>query len=409
MNYYNPTKYLNYLRQSLGNNKRHIGFLLSAGCPLSIRTGDDKKPLIPDIAGLTNNICERLNEDRLDKYCEVCYAICHSTGAPPNIEKILSHVRGLKQIIYGGSFNGLSKEVLESLEKKICDAIIEEVSKELPCNDSPYHKLALWIGSIERDYPINLFTTNYDFLMEQALEDCRVAFFDGFIGTKKAFFDINEIEADSLPAKWVRLWKLHGSINWHYDKDNNYIWRGISNTGVSLIHPSHLKYDQSRRMPYLAMMDRLKCFLKEKGSVLVISGYSFNDEHINEVIIQGLQNNPLAIAFGLLHGNLVKYFNAIQLAKERSNLTLLARDGAIIGRQEGIWKLDSTDGLKGNITETIKISTNEGNIDSVELEIGDFAKLTYFLEDMLTESIFTEHNLNLVNEENDISGGETLA
>ncbi len=35
--------------------------------------------------------------------------------------------------------------------------------------------------------PIELFTTNYDLLLEEALEDEEIPYFDGFVGSKKSF------------------------------------------------------------------------------------------------------------------------------------------------------------------------------------------------------------------------------
>jgi hypothetical protein len=42
-------------------------------------------------------------------------------------------------------------------------------------------------------------------------------------------------------------------------------------------------------MPYLAMLDRLRAFLKQPAGVLIIAGFSFGDDHLNEIIVQGLQ------------------------------------------------------------------------------------------------------------------------
>ena len=56
---------------------------------------------------------------------------------------------------------------------------------------------------------------------------------------------------------------------------------------MRVIHPSYMKYQESRRMPYLAMVDRLRAFLKQPTSTLILCGYSFRDEHVNEVYRDG--------------------------------------------------------------------------------------------------------------------------
>ncbi|MCZ8488372.1 SIR2 family protein [Vibrio lentus] len=43
--------------------------------------------------------------------------------------------------------------------------------------NTPYHDLCTWIGSIDRRMPIELFTTNYDLLLEEALEDEEIPYF----------------------------------------------------------------------------------------------------------------------------------------------------------------------------------------------------------------------------------------
>ena len=135
-----------------------------------------------------------------------------------------------------------------------------------------------------------------------------------------------------------------------YDGISTKIVRSFSRAKVRiriielLIHPSHLKYDESRRMPYFVMIDRLRGFLRHGGQpvALFISGYSFGDEHLNAAIVESLNANASAACFTLQHGVLENYPNAIALAKEHSNLSVLASDRAIIRRQEGPWTTSAT-------------------------------------------------------------------
>src|SRR5699024_3006064 len=99
---------------------------------------------------------------------------------------------------------------------------------------------------------------------------------------------------------------------------------------------------------------RLKNFLMTHSSTLFITGYSFSDVHINDVLIQGLQSNPTAMVFALLYGELddLKYKKAKSYASKVPNLSLLAFDKAVIGRQEGSWFLRDDEILK-DITSSI--------------------------------------------------------
>ena len=57
-----PYRQIKILQQALASDKSRIAFLLGAGCPVSIRIedGDDNKPLIQDIAKLTEVICNTI-------------------------------------------------------------------------------------------------------------------------------------------------------------------------------------------------------------------------------------------------------------------------------------------------------------------------------------------------------------
>ena len=47
-------------------------------------------------------------------------------------------------------------------------------------------------------------------------------------------------------------------------------------------------------MPYLMLQDQLRNFFKSQSATLIAVGYSFSDEHINDLIAQGLRSNPNA-------------------------------------------------------------------------------------------------------------------
>lgn len=388
---------VSYIQQALSQSKKSLGLFLGAGCPLSIKIANSEStdPLIPDVAGLTSIILEKLKgADDAPSNCDRLVSQIIEDGLPnPNIEDILSQLRLMKQVVGKGKVREFNSADLEELDKDICKVISVEVNKELPNKNTPYHNLAIWARSIPRAKPIHLFTSNYDLLIEQALEETSCPYFDGFVGSKNAFFDLGTVEDEQLlDPRWTRLWKIHGSVNWKIDKNKNII-RGNSVSGDEqyLIYPSHLKYDQSRKMPYLALLDRLKYFLLTPSTVLFTSGYSFSDEHINDVIMQSLKSNPSAMAFAFLYGKLdsPNYLKAKDCALQIPNLSLIAFDKGVIGRQVGEWTL-ANDDLIGEIPahSVSKIVKNEGEGEQVkevvlyEITLGDFEKLGQFLKEM---------------------------
>ncbi len=270
------------------------------------------------------------------------------------------------------------------------------VEAKLPGDDTPYHQLATWIGGIERAHSVEIFTPNYDLLAEQGLEARRVPYFDGFVGSHKAFFDLASMEQDKLPSRWARLWKVHGSINWWRTAEGNVERCGVTKVDEAsrqMIYPSHLKYDESRRLPYLAMLDRLRAFLSRGQSVLVTCGYSFSDFHLNEIITQGLSGNPNAVCFALLHGDRANYAEAVKQARKQSNLSLLAVDGAVLNTIECDWHSDAkTDHIfhgtavqNGEMKNRTKISA-----DTCKFLLGDFVAYGKFLTEQLEFRTGTE-------------------
>jgi hypothetical protein len=227
---------------------------------------------------------------------------------------------------------------------------------------------------VPRRSAVELFTTNYDVLLEQALEDRELPFFDGFVGSRNPFFDLRAIEDDSIPPRWTRLWKIHGCLTWILKSDGRVVRSqraGTAGEGL-LIHPSELKYDQSRRMPYLAMIDRLRAFLRRPSAFLVTVGYGYRDEHLNEVIVQGLRGNPNAAAFGLLYRNLNDEAGALELTvRAPLNLTLLARDRGCVRAEVGEWLIGTTGAAAaGPVTNPL----------------GDFAVFARFLKNFVPDS-----------------------
>lgn len=384
---HDPFRQLSFIRQALSQNRKPIGFFIGAGCPLSVRINERvidgmtvTDPLIWDVAGLTNAIAKQLQTKPKETWDKMSRIVEADGGDNSNIEYLLSRVRTLASVAGAGEVRGLKSDDLTSLDAAVCEIISKEVQRELPNKDTPYHNLAVWSRSIRRERPVHIFTTNYDLLLEQALEESSAPYFDGFVGTRKAFFDLGAVEDEELlPPRWTRLWKIHGSLNWRLERNQNVVRSDQSTDDQSyLIYPSHLKYDQSRKMPYLAMLDRLKAFLLSPSALLFVCGYSFADEHINDVICRSLQSNPSAQLFGGLFGKVEdpRYSLARRCALETPNLSLFGFDGAIIGRNLGQWASDDTDA----------IAVPEGIIEKVDADLsfrlGDFAALGALLRNL---------------------------
>jgi len=397
---HDPIRHLKYLRHSLSQDNEAIGFFVAAGCPLSIELPSEQWPLIPDVTGLTNSINESLANN--SEYKILTTELTKAKKIQnKNIEHILSFVRSLHLVAEGGEVRGLNEEQLLELEKTICEHIAKKINVELPKQETPYHRLCNWINSIDRKSAVEIFTTNYDLLLEQALENTQMPYFDGFVGSRKSFFDLRAVEENLIPNHWTRLWKIHGSINWYLESDGNKnkVHRSseIKDKASHLIYPSHLKYDESRKMPYLALIDQLSRFIRKKSSLLILCGYSFNDSHINDTILNALKANPTAMVLGLMYddynisdpvkGSVERYPDAYSVAKNQHNLNIWTYDKAIIGTSLGEWNYDwANESPDPDLTHFIHKDNRKDLPERDLVKLGDFSTFTSFLQKIIGTS-----------------------
>lgn len=400
---HNAAQQARNLRQVLQDDKQRIGCFMGAGCPLGIydASGSNSVVLIPAILELTKRVASGLDaadtaDGAASKYKAHWDALCTeckpADGQEPTVEDVLTELRTLANRRGSAEILGMSKKDLSALDDKVCALISAEMRKQLPAYRTSYHRFASWIGGVHRDSPAEIFTPNYDLLFEQALEQHPLPHFDGFVGSREPWFDLASIEHDTIPARWTRLWKLHGSINWEKNEETvngNKITRVVRVTreaaaGKVMIFPSHLKYDQSRRMPYLAMLDRLRAFFLGKDAPrLVVCGYSFLDDHLNEVLLDGLRGNRNAQCFALMYSSLKNHPRVVEYAEKQSNLTVLAWDGAVVGTRVGGYRSGTAGGNEHTpwlLEESV--AGGDPNLQQPRSRLGDFHYFGLFLEQL---------------------------
>jgi len=264
------------LKEILATPKQ-IGLLLGAGV--------SKACGLPNIYDLTIKAKELIKNE-------------HFLGLLDNsdtVEDILNKTQQLRVLLKSGKeINTLKESDIHDIEKNIKQVIFDELSIEI--NTENFYKLVVWLNFINRDYEKEIFTLNYDLLVEKALEKATLPYFSGFIGNVKPFFitdSVEDFKGIYVKQSFVKLWKLHGSLNFAKDKDDKiYIDNSIGETSENLlIYPSMDKYLSSRKAPYISYLDRFRKYLIDKEKIVFVLGYSFCDDHINEVIVNGLSNN----------------------------------------------------------------------------------------------------------------------
>jgi hypothetical protein len=279
-------------------------------------------------------------------------------------------LRRIRSLLTGiEEFAGFTQTTAAALESEIVAAIITELESPAPKLEAS-SAFASWAAGEFYTRPIEIFTVNYDLLLEMGLEQAGASYFDGFVGVLNAQFRPDLIEPrtgendETLPSSFVRLWKLHGSLNWLIAKDGAVVRTGapVRQSNMAAIYPSDEKYDESRRVPFVVLHDRFRRALAEPETLTFISGYSFGDAHLNEVILDSARRYPRSEIVVFCYAAIPAELNTSIL----QNLTILAPTEAIISGDRLPW-CDPTGPTSAEIWSDSKF------------RLGDFSALARFL------------------------------
>lgn len=312
-------------------NLKNLHFLLGAGA--SSDAIPAMKELIKIVGTEVENVERNINQsngknvDGLKNYYDSV-----KVNSSDNLESILGTLYSKKAYMEGvGEVDDLNSSLISLIEDKIytsinIDLASEEAQKSINIYKKLYQKLSLRNKDLSR---VNVFTTNNDLLSETALGYLNINYNNGFSGglsrtfnparfsytySRKVDLDMEKYEP---LENMVYLYKLHGSINWIECEDNSFF--NVKEIDVSkdtspsdktiLIYPTPLKQNRSLGSPYADLIREFKNKLLLQHGVLIIIGYSFSDEHINNAIYSALASNSslCVVIFGdYPNENLVK-------------------------------------------------------------------------------------------------------
>lgn len=234
--------------------------------------------------------------------------------SPKNLENILGTLYSKREYLKGvGESEPLNDFLIDIIESQIylsinidCTSSIAE--KSLALYKKLYQKLSLRNKDLAR---VNVFTTNNDLLSETALGYLNINYNNGFSsGLSRTFNPARfsytfskkvdpSIEKYEPLENMVYLYKLHGSISWIESDDNSFF--NIKEVDVTpneppldknvLIYPTPLKQNKSLGSPYADLIREFQDKLLLQHGVLIVIGYSFSDEHINNAIYSALASN----------------------------------------------------------------------------------------------------------------------
>ena len=399
-------KTLSDLRDHLARHDKPIAYFFGAGTSCAVKVppvaGGDPEPLIPNVAGLTLK-CREAVADLGANFAASWDSIAAQYKTPkqdPNVEDILSRVRMMLAAVgEGDTLSGLDRPEIERFERTVRQTIAQCVTPErerIP-DELPHHAFGRWLVRTARQHPVEIFTVNYDILTELALEAERIPVFDGFVGSYQPFFHADSVRRkEAAPGvNWVRLWKMHGSVTWRRVQHSGHlrVVRGTPDPSGEMIFPSFEKYDESRQQPYAAFMDRLGRFLELDDAMLIVVGFSFGDEHINNAIFSALENSPRTHVYALQFAEEGDDTELVKRSLQRRNLVVIGPESGIIGGVRAAWANPAEPASISAAFEVPRTSAEVGDDTEPEneaappgrMKIGDFASFCTFLSSMTEE------------------------
>lgn len=141
---------------------------------------------------------------------------------------------------------------------------------------------------------ISIITTNYDRLVEYASSFANALICNGYAQNYFGRFSVEtEVNNGLGYAGRVKVWKVHGSLDWFRDSDGLGAQLPLRNSipadyTPSIVTPGLSKYSETHKEPYRTILTKADDEIKNSNAYVCI-GYGFNDEHVQPLLIQGIK------------------------------------------------------------------------------------------------------------------------
>lgn len=236
-------------------------------------------------------------------------------------------IDGLKILQNSLDYKGLS-EKLSSLKKDLEKIFLDFTTNISMIENSiltakadrkikAFNTLALFLMSFAsrtgtRDR-LNIFTTNYDRVIEAGADIAGMRLIDRFVGTLCPIFRSSRLDVDMhynppgirneprFLEGVARFTKLHGSLDWiKYEGEIRRFGLPFGATSLTpfleafdlkddkyssiMVYPNAAKDKETTEYPYMELFRDFASALCRTNSTLVTYGYSFGDDHINRII-----------------------------------------------------------------------------------------------------------------------------
>jgi hypothetical protein len=301
-------------------NARHIAFLLGSGCSSLVRNGQQfgiptMHPLAQEFSGTIGQRSDRhfLNTTERKVLRD---SLGFDVAQPPysqNLERLMEVLHSQDAALKVSSLERHKRprtRVRAAIEKIQRFVLMKCTEGSFAHNDDSVRSLyeAFYRKLIYRDRSLPrpwIFTTNYDQFNEAAMDRIGLPYCNGFMGVVERRFNPATFryalaeQLDVTSKRWsavdgyIYLCKLHGSVTWYDDGKGLFPIRETAQpdktkAGKLIIYPTPSKQDASLGSPYVDLFREFQTRIVREQSVLFVVGYSFGDEHLNNIIYQAL-------------------------------------------------------------------------------------------------------------------------
>ena len=253
-----------------------------------------------------------LNDNNYSDIADIIKNICDKI--PNSIEEQLN---ALNTVL---GFYSLTSDARAELVQKLLTSIKAGLLTDY-VNSINYKKLYLHenmllkLRSFDCLHKTRLYTLNYDLAFEYTMDKLGIEYRDGFTGFVNRTFDARTLQNKTVTS----LIKMHGSVNWvtehdtikefqpKFIEDENSVLFSMEEAKQKsvLIYPSSNKLYQTYASPYSELMRNLLDQLQTGKNLVIVLGYKYGDEHINDILLKSLRNpndvfytsdNPVCLA-----------------------------------------------------------------------------------------------------------------
>lgn len=364
----------------------HLSLLVGSGLATGLATIAGTKPLTMAKVAFKCDLEAQVNE-----FAENSAKASgrHEANVEDQFRAAISLIAGLRvmgnaraqvwEAALGSALFSFLESILES-ERQLRSAFSGDSEKGRLARQAMVSFLLSFASRTASRERLNLFTTNYDRLIEYGCDVVGLRIVDRFVGALNPVFRSSRLDVDMhynppgirgeprFLEGVIKLTKLHGSIDWQIE-DRILKRVGIPFGAVAghpdvpstplntvMIYPNPAKDIETSEYPYAELFRDFSAALCRPNSAVVTYGYGFGDDHINRVIRDALtipSTHLVIISFDEASGRIPEFCRSVGRSAQ-SSVLIGSHFGDLQTLIENYLPKPAIDQITGRKTELLK-------------------------------------------------------